>query len=410
MTSANLPSPALFRLVTVAAFASSISMRICDPMLPALAREFSVGLSAVAPVIGLFAIAYGLMQLVYGPLGERFGLFRLTAWATLLAGLASLLCAATSQLELLMLGRMLTGATAAGIVPLLFAWIGERVPYALRQVSIARVAGGVALGAVAGQALGGIMVDTLGWRWAFGVQAVLLLAPASLMLHLTYRIDNSSTADLKAPTPLSLITSWRGYSALLADAWVRRLLLTVGLEGFLFFSALALLPSALHDRFDIALWHAGLVTALYGLGGFSYTAVAPWLLGRLGEIKLVRLGWIGSSLCLLALTVAPNWMFAALILLILGLCFYCQHNTLQTHGTQMAPLRRGFAMACFACVYFVGQALGVAIASSIVQRIGFSMLFTLVAVALALLGVSLEAALRQKQGGEHALGRTTREL
>ncbi len=407
MNSSEQPSNALFRLVTGAAFASSISMRICDPMLPALASEFAVGLPAVAPVIGLYAIAQGVMQLVYGPVGERYGLLLVASWATVLAGLASLLCATTNQLSFLVIGRMLTGGAAAGIIPLLFAWIGERVPYSLRQVSIARIVSGVTLGAVAGQALGGIMVDTLGWRWAFGLQALLFLLPAALMLKRAYGPASDRGSDSRVPAPLSLASSLRSYTALLADAWVRKISLIVGLEGLLFFSVLALLPSAFHQQFDLPLWHAGLVTALFGLGGFGYTRVAPLLLGRLGEIKLVRLGWIGNSVCLLALAFSPHWMVSALLCLLLGLSFYCQHNTLQTHGTQMAPERRGIAMACFASVYFAGQAIGIAIASSFVQEIGFSTLFVLVAVALGVLGGIFESALRQKQGAEHALARST---
>ena len=382
-------------------------MRICDPMLPALASEFSVGLAAVAPVIGFYAIAQGLMQLVYGPIGERYGLFLVATWATLLAGLASLFCATTEQLDFLIFGRMLTGAAAAGIIPLLFAWIGERVPYSLRQISIARVVSGVTLGAVAGQAIGGIMIDTLGWRWAFALQALLYLLPASLMLRRAYGAGNAMGSGAVTPAALSLVSSLKSYSALLADPWVRRVSMIVGLEGLLFFSVLALFPSAFHEWFDLPLWHAGLVTSAFGLGGFAYTRLAPKLVGRLGEIKLVRLGAIGNTICLLAIACSPHWVFAAALSFVLGLSFYCLHNTLQTHGTQMAPQRRGIAMALFASIYFAGQAVGVALASGLVREIGFSTLFALVAVALGLLGLSFESALKQKQGSEHALGRTT---
>ena len=56
--------------------------------------------------------------------------------------------------------------------------------------------------------------------------------------------------------------------------------------------------------------------------------------------------------------------------LIAGLGFYGFHNTLQTHGTQMAPERRGVAMAMFASLFFLGQSAGVATAAMLVERIG----------------------------------------
>ena len=47
--------------------------RICDPMLPELAKVFDAPMSAVAQVVSMFAISYGVMQLLYGPVGDRWG-------------------------------------------------------------------------------------------------------------------------------------------------------------------------------------------------------------------------------------------------------------------------------------------------------------------------------------------------
>lgn len=416
MESSGRPSNLLFRLATAAAFASSTTMRVCDPMLPALSDEFSVSLAAVAPVIGLFALAYGIMQLVLGPLGERYGYYRVAAWSAILSGLACLACAAAPGLNTLLAGRVLAGATTAGIIPVLFAWIGERVSYEQRQVSIARVVAGVTLGTVAGQALGGIMVDTIGWRWAFASQTLLFVIPGVLML----RQPEQAPVLADAGMPATPAAPWRfatamthmltSYRALLAVPWTRRILITVGLEGMFFYSALALLPAALHHWFDIALWKAGLVASVFGLGGFIYASFAPRLLGRFGEVGLVRIGWIGTSAGLVAITLVPVWPLAALLCFGMGVVFYCQHNTLQTHGTQMDPQRRGTAMAGFASIFFVGQAVGVALASSMVQTIGFNMVFLILAVALAALGVNLQRALEQRQRGSHALGRSTGKL
>lgn len=65
--------------LSVAAFASGISMRVTDPLLPRLASEFSLTLGHAALVITVFAIAYGFSQLLFGPLGDRFGKYRVIA-------------------------------------------------------------------------------------------------------------------------------------------------------------------------------------------------------------------------------------------------------------------------------------------------------------------------------------------
>src|SRR5690606_39574701 len=59
------------RLLGLAAFASMASMRWCDALLPALADEFSTTAGQSAQVVYAFTIAYGVMQLIYGPLGDR---------------------------------------------------------------------------------------------------------------------------------------------------------------------------------------------------------------------------------------------------------------------------------------------------------------------------------------------------
>ena len=59
--------------MSLATFSSMAVQRMCDPMLPELSREFDAPISEVAQVISVFAIVYGLMQLFYGPVGDRLG-------------------------------------------------------------------------------------------------------------------------------------------------------------------------------------------------------------------------------------------------------------------------------------------------------------------------------------------------
>ena len=58
-------------LLSLAAFASAASMRVTDALLPRLSSQFHVGLAQAANVITVFSVAYGLMQVLFGPLGDR---------------------------------------------------------------------------------------------------------------------------------------------------------------------------------------------------------------------------------------------------------------------------------------------------------------------------------------------------
>jgi len=70
-------------LVGCCAFIGMASMRICDAMLPALAQEFGTTTGRAAQAISAFALAYGLLQLFYGPLGDRYGKVKVIGLATL---------------------------------------------------------------------------------------------------------------------------------------------------------------------------------------------------------------------------------------------------------------------------------------------------------------------------------------
>ncbi|MBI3197569.1 MAG: hypothetical protein HYZ40_08665 [Rhodospirillales bacterium] len=96
---------------------------------------------------------------------------------------------------------------------------------------------------------------------------------------------------------------------------------------------------------------------------------------------------------------AQRWLtslveFAAIVLS--GVSFYMFHNTLQVHGTQMAPEARGAGMALFALCLFLGQAVGVPIAAPIVDRWGAPPVFWAAAIFLPLLALWFAHAIRRR--------------
>ena len=76
------------------------------------------------------------------------------------------------------------------------------------------------------------------------------------------------------------------------------------------------------------------------------------------------------ALALLLVGFAPAWGWTLAGCLLLGVAFYMLHNTLQVHATQMAPDRRGAAVAAFSACFFLGQFAGVSLAGLTVERLG----------------------------------------
>ncbi len=154
-------------LLSAAAFVSVASMRVGDPLLPQVAHEFAVSAGEASVIATAFALAYGLCQLVWGALGDRFGKYRLVALMTLVSAFTCVSAAFAGSLAMLGLTRFAGGATAAAIVPLGMAFVGDNVPYRDRQAVLARFLTGTILGLVGGQIIGGVLGDLLGWRAVF---------------------------------------------------------------------------------------------------------------------------------------------------------------------------------------------------------------------------------------------------
>jgi predicted MFS family arabinose efflux permease len=95
--------------------------------------------------------------------------------------LTSLACALAPTLFMLVIARMLAGATAGALIPLSIAWIGDTVPYERRQPVLARFLIGQMFGIALGQVLGGIGADYVGAAPVFVTLAVWFTATALLM-------------------------------------------------------------------------------------------------------------------------------------------------------------------------------------------------------------------------------------
>jgi YNFM family putative membrane transporter len=154
-------------LLSAAAFVSVASMRVGDSLLPQVAHEFGVSTGDASVIATTFALAYGLCQLIWGALGDRFGKYRLVALMTLISAFTGTAAAFAGSLATLGLARFAAGATAAAIVPLGMAFVGDNVPYRERQAVLARFLTGTILGLVGGQVMGGVLGDLVGWRAVF---------------------------------------------------------------------------------------------------------------------------------------------------------------------------------------------------------------------------------------------------
>ena len=399
-------------LLSFATFSSMAAQRICDAMLPELARVFSTTLGQAAHVVSVFAITYGVAQLVYGPLGDRLGKFRIVTFATLGCSVGSVVSVFATSLDMLVFARFLTALGAAALIPMAMAWVGDTVPRHRLQEMLTRTGLGSTLGIVGGQLVGGLLTDMVGWRWAFAfisvlfatvglllykdlhAQGKLLLSEAVLAAHRAHTAQPSIGPDAAEATHFV-----RQALNILNRPWPRVLLSIATIEGAAGFGVMAIWASHLHEKLGLSLTLAGAVVALFGLGGVLFMAVGRHLIRRFDQPRLVLAGGalVGVGACVLAY--APHWMMAVPASLLSGFGFFMFHNNMQANATEMAPETRGMSVSLFASFLFLGQSLGVVLAASLIGRIGSSAVVALGGVVMMGLGLVFAWTLRRREAG-----------
>lgn len=381
----------MLTLLAVAGFSGVTTTRLCDAMLPALVQAFSVSIAEASVVISAFAVAYGLMQLVYGPLGDRYGKPRVIAIATACCALASLAAAAAPTLQALTLARIAIGASAAAIVPLALAWIGDTVPMAQRQVVLARYSSATVSGIMLGAWAGGFLTQMLSWRATFLVFVPLYAAVAIILWR---RVKAAESAPA---TPAEALPYRLQLAEMLRSPWAQVVLGGVFLEALFTFGFLAFLPTVLHTQFDMQPSYGGGVLALFGLGGLVFSRVAPLLLRRITPAVQARTGGILLALGFAMLVWMPHWAWAIAGCLFAGFGFYTLHNTMQFSATQLSVKSRGMGVSIFACFLFIGQSVGVILAAQIFVRWGPTWGFAMPGMALTLIGLFFAQQLRRRE-------------
>lgn len=368
-------------LLSLAAFASAASLRATDPLLPLIAGEHGVTTGAASAVVTAFALSYGLLQLVCGPLGDRYGRYRTIAVAAFVSAFGSAACALAPSLDMLVAARFVSGATMGAFIPLALAWIGDTVAYERRQPLLARFLVGQMTGVAFGTAAAGWLGEHFGWRTIFFALAALLLVIAILLL-----------AELRNPLVHSagrgsFRESVQRMPGMLAQRRLRILFAAGFTEGLFIFGALAFVAVHFQSRFALGPGVAGTLVAMYAAGGVLYALLARRAVRLLGERGLVTLGGVALFVGYGGLALASSVAIGALCIAAVGAGFYMLHTTVQIHVTQVPAEERGSAVALFATFLFLGQASGVWLAARVVDAAGVAPVFACAALGLGVLAL-----------------------
>ncbi len=174
-------APHIVSLVAIAGL-SALTMNIFLPSLPAMASDLGISYDRVQILVSGYIAMTALVQLVIGPLSDRYGRRPVMIGALLILIAASFVCIFATSIEVLTLARMVQTSVVAGLV-LSRAIIRDMVPMEEAASMIGYVTMGMTLIPMVGPTIGGLLSDAFGWRSNFTA----ILVAAIVVLILVYR-------------------------------------------------------------------------------------------------------------------------------------------------------------------------------------------------------------------------------
>jgi EmrB/QacA subfamily drug resistance transporter len=256
--------PRLVLLTTI--LASSLAFvdgSVVNVGLPAIGRDMDGGPADLQWVVNAYLLPLSALLLLGGALGDRFGRQRLLIIGTVLFALSSVACALAPTLPWLLLARGLQGVGAALLMPNSLAILGGAFSGEARGRAIGIWASAGSITGAAGPLLGGVLIDSIGWRSIFLIN--IPLAAAAIWLALCVIPNGPRSAKSK---PLDIAGAGLATLALGGLTW--GLTMGSGKQGW---TVLALAGAA-----------AGLLLFLAFL----------WLENRLGDRAMMPLVLFGS--------------------------------------------------------------------------------------------------------------------
>jgi len=331
--------------VMFATFMEVLDTTVVNVSLPHIAGNLSATIDESTWVLTSYLVANAIVLPLTGWLASFFGRKRLLMGSVTGFTIASLLCGLAPNLPLLVMFRLIQGATGGAMQPLSQAVLLEAFPPHERGKAMGFWGLGIVVAPILGPVLGGWLTDTYSWRWVFYIN--LPVGIASLVMTKLYVFDPSY---LRRETTridywgIGLLALWIGCLQLALDlgqerdwfssAFITALIVTsvcgvvaflvrewVATEpvvdlrvfkmrsystgvflmtslGFVLYGSIVLLPIMLQTLLGYPSLQAGIAMAPRGMGSLIGMPAVGMLVGRIDPRKLVATGLIVGALTL----------------------------------------------------------------------------------------------------------------
>lgn len=312
----NRKTPPHIATLILMAGVGALSMSIFLPSLPAMAIFFDVEYTAMQLTVSLYLISTAVVQVLIGPISDRFGRRPIVLGATIIFVLASIGCVFATSYGAFIFFRMLQTAIATAFV-MSRAIVRDMVPADRAASMIGYVTMGMSVVPMIGPAIGGKLDQVFNWQasfWLLAAGGIALFILAFFDQGETHEKTNESFAEQIATYP-ALLTSQRFWAYNLAAAFA----------SGAFFAYLGGAPFVGSDSFQMEPAELGLYFGAPALGYLFGNFISGRFSQRAGVNRMVLIGALTCTTGMIILTFLtaiginlPTGFFGCMIFIGLG--------------------------------------------------------------------------------------------
>lgn len=405
--------------VMLGTFMEVLDTTVVNVALPHIAGSLSATVDETTWVLTSYLVSNAIILPMTGWLGNYFGRKRILLASVLGFTLSSLACGLAPTLPILILFRIIQGATGGGLQPLSQAIMLEAFPPEKRGRAMAFWALGIVVAPMLGPVLGGWITDTYSWRWVFYIN--LPVGIAALIMAKLFVFDppyikrSSGSVDyigmgfliigmgaLQVFLDKGQQEDWfqSDYIKIMCFFAVAGLLIFIIRElttehpivdlrvlknrtfatgvfmmtvvGFVLYGSTVLLPLWLQTLMGYPALQSGMAMLPRGMGSFLFMPIIAILMGKIEARKLLVVGLLvaGSSLLLMGhLNLQAGYWDIFWPQILQGTAMGLLFVPLSTISNDQIPKERmGNATSVFNLMRNVGGSIGIALVSTMYAR------------------------------------------
>lgn len=207
--------------LALATFMQVLDSSIANVAIPTISGDLGASTSQGTWIITSFGVANAVSIPITGWLARRFGEVRLFVVATILFTFSSWACGISSNLEMLILFRVMQGVVSGPLIPLSQSLLLNNYPKERRAMALAFWSMTVVIAPVVGPILGGWISDNIHWGWIFFINVPI----GAFVVLVTWKILKDRETDT-VQHPVDLV----GLSLLVLGVGALQLMLDKGRE------------------------------------------------------------------------------------------------------------------------------------------------------------------------------------